>query len=77
MILIGTSGYYYPEWKVNFYPSDLSTSKMLPSYSERFSTVETNYTFYRIPTEKVLEEWVRVTPEGFTYYPEGPNAHYP
>ena len=72
MIFIGTSGYNYPEWKGNFYPSDLPTSKMLPYYAERFSTVEINYTFYRIPTEKVLKEWARVTPEGFTFTLKAP-----
>ena len=54
MIWIGTSGYSYPEWKGTFYPEDLSTSKMLGYYSERFSTVEINNTFYRLPSEKVI-----------------------
>jgi len=30
MILVGTSGYNYPEWKGSFYPADLPASKMLP-----------------------------------------------
>ena len=40
MFWIGTSGYNFPEWKGNFYPSDLSTAKMLPYYAARFTTVE-------------------------------------
>ena len=28
MILVGTSGYNYPEWKGSFYPADLSAAKM-------------------------------------------------
>jgi uncharacterized protein YecE (DUF72 family) len=47
MIWIGTSGYNYPEWKGSFYPATLPAAKMLPYYSERFATVEINYTFYR------------------------------
>ena len=35
MILIGTSGYNYPEWKGSFYRPDLPASKMLPYYAER------------------------------------------
>ena len=72
MIFIGTSGYNYPEWKGNFYPSDLPVSKMLPYYSERFSTVEINYTFYRMPSENVLEGWAASTPEGFTFTLKAP-----
>jgi uncharacterized protein YecE (DUF72 family) len=65
MILIGTSGYNYPEWKGNFYPSDLPAARMLPYYAARFPTVEINYTFYRIPTERIVSGWAGATPEGF------------
>ena len=72
MIFIGTSGYNYPEWKGSFYPEDLPTSRMLPYYSERFSTVEINYTFYRFPSEKALGGWVESTPDGFTFTLKAP-----
>jgi uncharacterized protein YecE (DUF72 family) len=65
MIWVGTSGYNYPEWKGSFYPKDLAATKMLPYYAERFPTVEINYTFYRAPTEKILEGWSRATPDPF------------
>ena len=65
MIWVGTSGYNYPEWKGKFYPADLPAAGMLPYYAARFRTVEINYTFYRIPTEKTLAGWAAVTPEGF------------
>jgi uncharacterized protein YecE (DUF72 family) len=65
MIWVGTSGYNYPEWKGSFYPAALPASKMLPYYAERFPTVEINYTFYRAPTEKILEGWSAATPERF------------
>jgi uncharacterized protein YecE (DUF72 family) len=59
---IGTSGYNYPEWKGSFYPGDLSPSKMLPYYAARFPTVEINYTFYRMPNEKIVSGWAKQTP---------------
>lgn len=65
MIWIGTSGYNYPEWKGSFYPSDLPASKMLPYYAARFSTVEINYTFYRLPNEKMVAAWAAATPDRF------------
>ena len=53
-IHVGTSGYNYPEGRGTFYPEKFTTSKMLAFYAERFSTVEINYTFYRMPTETLL-----------------------
>jgi uncharacterized protein YecE (DUF72 family) len=65
MIWIGTSGYNYPEWKGSFYPVDLPAARMLPFYAARFSTVEINYTFYRMPTEKLVAGWAAQTPSPF------------
>jgi uncharacterized protein YecE (DUF72 family) len=70
--LIGTSGYNYPEWRGTFYPDKLSAARMLRYYSERFPTVEINYTFYRIPTEKLLAGWAAGTPENFTFTLKAP-----
>jgi uncharacterized protein YecE (DUF72 family) len=71
-ILIGTSGYNYPEWRGTFYPEKFSTAKMLAYYAERFPTVEINYTFYRIPTEKLLAGWAAGTPENFSFTLKAP-----
>ena len=62
---VGTSGYNYPEWRGSFYPEKLPAAKMLPFYAAAFTTVEINYTFYRVPNEKILAAWSRETPEGF------------
>jgi uncharacterized protein YecE (DUF72 family) len=64
-VRVGTSGYNYTEWKGTFYPSDLSSAKMLPYYSARFGTVEINATFYRMPTAKTLAGWDAATPASF------------
>jgi uncharacterized protein YecE (DUF72 family) len=71
-VLVGTSGYNYPEWRGTFYPDKFSTSKMLAYYAERFPTVEINYTFYRIPTEKLLSGWAAGTPDGFSFTLKAP-----
>jgi uncharacterized protein YecE (DUF72 family) len=62
MIWVGTSGYNYPEWKGSFYPEKLPSAKMLPYYAARFPTVEINYTFYRMPNEKLVSGWAEQTP---------------
>jgi uncharacterized protein YecE (DUF72 family) len=72
MILVGTSGYNYPEWKGSFYPADLAVAKMLPYYAARFPTVEINYTFYRMPTEKILAGWVTQVPSTFRFTLKAP-----
>jgi uncharacterized protein YecE (DUF72 family) len=66
-VYIGTSGYNYPEWRGTFYPEGFPTKQMFGYYSERFRSVEINYTFYRMPTTKTTEAWRAQAPEGFTY----------
>src|SRR6201999_3671668 len=65
MIFVVTSGYNYPEWKGSFYPADLAAAKMLPYYAARFPTVEINYTFYRMPNEKLVPGWAAQTPSPY------------
>lgn len=72
MYWIGTSGYNYPEWKGSFYPSDLPAKKMLAHYAARLRTVEINYTFYRMPSERLLAGWVDGTPDGFRFTLKAP-----
>ncbi len=72
MIYVGTSGYNYPEWKGSFYPETLAAAKMLPYYAERFSTVEINYTFYRMPTAKLVTGWAAQVPDGFKFTLKAP-----
>ena len=71
-VLVGTSGYNYPEWRGTFYPEKFSPEKMLAYYAERFRTVEINYTFYRLPNEKLLAGWSAGTPDGFRFTLKAP-----
>jgi len=63
----GTSGYAFKEWKGSFYPQDLKDDAMLGYYASKFSTVEINNTFYRLPKEGVLQAWAAQVPESFTF----------
>jgi uncharacterized protein YecE (DUF72 family) len=72
VIHIGTSGYNYPEWKGSFYPPDLPAAKMLPYYADRFTTVEINYTFYRMPTAKLVTGWAAQVPSSFCFTLKAP-----
>jgi uncharacterized protein YecE (DUF72 family) len=72
MVRIGTSGYNYPEWKGRFYPESLPVRQMLPFYAATFPTVEINYTFYRLPTEKLVRGWSEQVPPGFHFSLKAP-----
>ncbi|HTO11020.1 MAG TPA: DUF72 domain-containing protein [Candidatus Binatia bacterium] len=69
---IGTSGWNYPEWKGSFYPKDMKPAGMLAYYAERFSTVEVNNTFYRMPTPKIVDGWAAAVPSGFRFVLKAP-----
>jgi len=62
-VLIGTSGYSYPDWKGPFYPAGLSDREMLPFYARRFPAVEINYTYYRMPSARTMAAIVAKAPE--------------
>ncbi|MCR5217482.1 DUF72 domain-containing protein [Treponema sp.] len=51
-ILIGTSGYDYPEWMGVFYPADIKRKDFLSYYAQRFNALEVNNTFYNMPDSK-------------------------
>ena len=67
-IIVGTSGYSYPDWVGPFYPPGTRRSGMLPIYAGCFPTVELNFTYYGIPRPKSLERMVQATPAGFSFF---------
>ena len=71
-VRVGTSGYNFPEWKGPFYPAKTPEAKMLEYYAQRLSTVEINYTFYRMPNAKTAAGWDAATPAGFTFVLKAP-----
>jgi len=72
-VLLGTSGWDYPEWVGPFYPSRGATDK-LRFYSSRYSIVEVNSTFYRLPPPSVAASWARRTPARFRFAAKFPKT---
>ena len=66
--------YSYKEWKGTFYPKKLPQKEMLRFYAGRFSTVEMNNTFYRMPSPKVLDSWAEQVPKDFRFVLKAPRA---
>jgi uncharacterized protein YecE (DUF72 family) len=69
---IGTSGYSYKEWKGSFYPAKIAAKDMLGFYSQHFSTVEINNTFYKMPTVEGVEAWAAQAPASFRFVLKAP-----
>jgi len=72
-ILLGTSGWDYPEWVGRVYPPRGVQDK-LRYYTGLFSIVEVNSTFYRLPPPSVAASWVRRTPGGFRFAAKFPQT---
>jgi len=72
-ILLGTSGWDYPEWVGRVYPRRGASDK-LHYYSGMFPIVEVNSTFYRLPPPSVAASWVRRTPPRFRFAAKFPQT---
>jgi len=67
-IRIGCSGWNYKHWRNGvFYPPRLPPRRWLDFYSRRFDTVEINSTFYRLPRQTAVENWIRESPHDFVF----------
>lgn len=71
MIVIGTSGYAYDDWRGPFYPRDLKPSDYLAYYARFFRFTEINSTYYRNPSPFMLKRLAEKTPEGFEFAVKG------
>ena len=67
MLLVGTSGWHYRDWRGAFYPDKLPTRRWLAYYATQFATVELNNTFYRLPTTDAFRAWRAEVPREFVF----------
>ncbi|GAB3436633.1 DUF72 domain-containing protein [Flindersiella endophytica] len=70
-VRVGTSGWSYQDWRGPFYPGDLPQRLWLEHYATRFSTVELNNAFYRLPGRDTFEGWRDKLPAGFVVAVKG------
>ena len=73
-IHVGTTGFNYPDWLGNFYPQFCPPADFLRCYSNVFSTVELDSTFYRIPDIDTVEKWARSTSGDFCFSARFPQS---
>jgi len=66
-ILIGTSGFSYPDWVGPVYAEGTPAGEFLRLYSREFPMVELNFSYYRQPEPRVLAKMAESTPAGFLF----------
>jgi len=64
---IGVSGWQYPDFSERFYPEALDKTEHLSYYAQNFPTVEINNTFYQLPQEETIKNWLDQTPADFVF----------
>jgi len=69
-VLVGTSGWQYRDWRGAFYPMELAQREWLAHYAARFTTVEINASFYRLPERSRFAAWRDATPDDFVLCPK-------
>lgn len=67
VLRIGCSGWVYKDWKGPFYPPEVKDRARLEYYASRFDTAEINASFYRLPSEAMVEGWAERSPPGFLF----------
>jgi uncharacterized protein YecE (DUF72 family) len=65
VLLVGTSGWQYRDWRGRFYPADVPQRRWLEHYAGQFATVEVNNAFYRLPERDTFARWRARTPDDF------------
>jgi uncharacterized protein YecE (DUF72 family) len=65
VLLVGTSGWQYRDWRERFYPRGVPQRQWLQFYADRFATVEINSAFYRLPEWDTFRHWREQTPQDF------------
>ncbi|MEW5722799.1 MAG: DUF72 domain-containing protein [Thermodesulfobacteriota bacterium] len=58
-IFVGTSGWTYDDWQGRFYPPGVRGADRLEYYARHFPAVEVNATFYRPPSQAMINSWNR------------------
>jgi uncharacterized protein YecE (DUF72 family) len=60
-ILVGTSGFYYDDWRGEFYPKDIPSGEFLAYYAGAFKILELNFSYYRMPEARQSAQMIENT----------------
>jgi uncharacterized protein YecE (DUF72 family) len=74
MLYLGCPVWSFKGWVGNFYPKGTKPGEFLREYAKRVTTIEGNTTFYAVPSQQTIENWVAEMPDGFHFCPKIPKA---
>lgn len=69
---IGCALWGYKGWVGELFPPGSKASEFLQLYSQRFTTVEGNTTFYSVPDTKTVVRWATEATDNFQFCPKLP-----
>lgn len=69
---IGCAVWGHKSWVGELYPKGSKPAEFLHLYSQHFTTVEGNTTFYSVPNQDTIAKWVSQMPPGFKICPKLP-----
>lgn len=64
---LGTTSWSNEDWQGLIYPEDCAPADYIEHYADVFGCVEIDSTWYRIPTAKAVEGWLRRTSASFRF----------
>ncbi|GAA4482881.1 DUF72 domain-containing protein [Rhodococcus olei] len=70
-IRVGISGWVYPGWRGDFYPSGLPHRRELAYAAARVSSIEVNASFYALGRPQTYARWRAETPDDFVFAVKG------
>ncbi len=69
---VGISGWRYPGWRGDFYPSGLVQRRELEYAASRLTSIEINGSFYSLQRPTSYAAWRAQTPDDFVFSVKGP-----
>ena len=71
-VFVGCPIWGNKDWKGIVFPEKTPAKDYLKYYSEKFSAIELNSTFYHLPPIETLKKWREQTPSSFLFCPKIP-----
>ena len=66
-LFLGTTSWSNADWEGLIYPEGCAAADYIEHYAKVFGSVEIDSTWYRVPTPKAIEGWLRRTPPHFRF----------
>ena len=73
-LFLGTTSWSNADWEGLIYPEGCASADYIEHYAKVFGSVEIDSTWYRVPTPKAIEGWLRRTPPHFRFTAKIPRA---